>query len=59
MKKYKKFQAFFVFQICFATNYMADEHFDTIVAVNLTGLLVMVTLFNDATTKYGFFSNKT
>ena len=55
MKKYKKFQAFFVFQICFATNYMADEHFDTIVAVNLTGLLVMVTLFNDATTKYVFF----
>ena len=37
---------------------MADEHFDTIVAVNLTGLLVMVTLFNDATTKYAFLQIK-
>ena len=33
---------------------MMDEHFDTIIGVNLTGLLVMVTLFNDFNDKYEY-----
>ena len=33
------------FQSSFATNYFIEEHFEAIVTVNLTALLVMVTLF--------------
>ena len=45
------YNTFSCFQICIATNFFPEDHFDTIVAVNLTALLVMVTLFNDATAK--------
>ena len=32
-------------QVSFGTNYYGVDHFDAIVAVNLTGMLVMVTLY--------------
>ena len=36
-----------LFQICISTNYFSEDHFDAAVTINLTGLLVMATLFKD------------
>ena len=40
------------FQICIATNFFSQDFFDAIVTVNVTGLLVMATLFNDTINEY-------
>ena len=40
---------FCYFQICIGSNYYTEGHFEATVTVNLTGLLVMVTQLNDAT----------
>ncbi len=34
-----------VFQVSFSTNYFDPQHFEAIVTVNLTALLVMATIF--------------
>ena len=36
---------FFYFQVSFSTNYYGKNHFDAIVTVNLTAMLVLATLF--------------
>ena len=36
------------FQVCMVANHYVDELFDAIIMINLTGLLVMATIFNDS-----------
>ncbi len=40
-----KFKICLVFKVSFSTNHFSPQHFEAIVTVNLTALLVMATLF--------------
>ena len=40
--------SFWKLQVCIASNYFTEGHFEAVITVNLTGLLVLATMFNDA-----------